>query len=59
MDWIKDETTPLSRDVGDDWIHFFTDPDSNRQVFYYSVRAVTPGTYRAGPLSADAMYLFV
>ena len=56
MDWIKDETTPLSRDVRDDRIHIFTDLGSNRQVFYYSVRAVTPGTYRAGPLSADAMY---
>ncbi len=56
MDWIKDETTPLSRDIRDDRIHFFTDLGSNRQVFYYSVRAVTPGTYRIGPLSADAMY---
>ena len=59
MDWIKDKTTPLSRDVRDDRIHFFTDLGSNRQVFYYSVRAVTSGTYHAGPLSTDAMYLFV
>jgi uncharacterized protein YfaS (alpha-2-macroglobulin family) len=56
MSWIKDETTPLSRDVRDDRIHLFTDMTSNRQVFYYSVRAVTPGRYQYGPLSADAMY---
>lgn len=56
MTWIKDETIPLSRDVRDDRIHLFTDMIANRQVFYYSVRAVTPGHYRYGPLSADAMY---
>jgi alpha-2-macroglobulin len=56
MQWIKDETTPQSRDVRDDRIHLFTDMVGNRQVFYYSVRAVTPGTYQMGPLSADAMY---
>ncbi len=56
MNWIKDETAPLSRDVRDDRIHLFTDMTTNRQVFYYSVRAVTPGRYQFGPLSADAMY---
>ncbi len=56
MDWIKDETTPISRDVRDDRIHLFTNMGSNKQVFYYSVRAVTPGNYHIGPLSADAMY---
>lgn len=56
MDWIKDETTPLSRDVRDDRIHLFTNMGTNKQVFYYTVRAVTPGTYNIGPLSADAMY---
>jgi uncharacterized protein YfaS (alpha-2-macroglobulin family) len=56
MDWIKDETTPLSRDVRDDRIHLFTNMATSKQVFYYSVRAVTPGTYQIGPLSADAMY---
>ena len=56
MDWIKDETTPLSRDVRDDRIHLFTNMNGAKQTFYYSVRAVTPGTYQVGPLSADAMY---
>jgi uncharacterized protein YfaS (alpha-2-macroglobulin family) len=54
--WIKDETTPMSLDVRDDRIHFFTDMNTNRQVFYYSVRAITSGNYMLGPLSADAMY---
>jgi alpha-2-macroglobulin len=56
MSWITDETIPLSRDVRDDRIHLFTDMNTSRQVFYYSVRAVTPGYYQYGPLSADAMY---
>ncbi len=56
LNWIKDETTPLSLDVRDDRIHFFTDMVNNRHVFYYSVRAVTPGNYTYGPVSADAMY---
>jgi len=25
-------------------------------VFYYTVRAVSPGTFKMGPVSADAMY---
>jgi len=25
-------------------------------VFYYAVRAVSPGIFRMGPASADAMY---
>jgi uncharacterized protein YfaS (alpha-2-macroglobulin family) len=56
MDWAKDESQPLSRDIRDDRIHFFTDLTGSKQVFYYAVRAVTPGSYQAGPLSADAMY---
>lgn len=56
MDWVKDATEPLHRDVRDDRIHFYTNLSGNRQVFYYSVRAVTPGTYLQGPVSADAMY---
>lgn len=56
MDWARDESQPLSRDIRDDRIHFFTDLTGSKQVFYYAVRAVTPGSYQAGPLSADAMY---
>lgn len=56
MDWVKDASEPLHRDFRDDRIHFYTNLTGNRQVFYYSVRAVTPGTYLQGPVSADAMY---
>src|SRR5690606_21344302 len=56
MDWIKDASTPLSLDVRDDRIHFFVDANNNRQNYYYAVRAVSPGRYKMGPVSADAMY---
>jgi uncharacterized protein YfaS (alpha-2-macroglobulin family) len=56
MDWIKDATTPDALDVRDDRIHFFDDAGSNKQVYYYAVRAVSPGQYKMGPVSADAMY---
>lgn len=56
MDWIKDASTPTALDVRDDRIHFFVDAYSNKQVYYYAVRAVSPGQYKMGPVSADAMY---
>ena len=56
MDWIKDGSTPTALDVRDDRIHFFVDLTKNRQVYYYAVRAVSPGNYKMGPVSADAMY---
>ncbi|MGZ5219286.1 MAG: alpha-2-macroglobulin family protein, partial [Chitinophagaceae bacterium] len=56
MDWIKDGATPTSLDVRDDRIHFFVDAYSNKQTYYYAVRAVSPGQYKMGPVSADAMY---
>jgi uncharacterized protein YfaS (alpha-2-macroglobulin family) len=56
MDWIKDGSTPTALDVRDDRIHFFVDADNNKQTYYYAVRAVSPGLYKMGPVSADAMY---
>lgn len=56
MDWIKDGLSPTALDVRDDRIHFFVDLSTNRQSYYYAVRAVSPGVYRMGPVSADAMY---
>lgn len=56
MDWINDASTPTALDVRDDRIHFFVDADRNRQVYYYAIRAVSPGIYKMGPVSADAMY---
>ncbi|MBA4166615.1 MAG: alpha-2-macroglobulin family protein, partial [Chitinophagaceae bacterium] len=56
MDWVKDASTPSSLDVRDDRINLFVDLYSNRQVYYYAVRAVSPGSYVLGPVAADAMY---
>jgi uncharacterized protein YfaS (alpha-2-macroglobulin family) len=56
MDWIKNESEPTAIDVRDDRIHFFIDLYSKPQTYYYAVRAVSPGTYKMGPVSADAMY---
>ncbi|MBL7739539.1 MAG: alpha-2-macroglobulin family protein [Chitinophagaceae bacterium] len=56
MDWIKDAATTTALDVRDDRIHFFVDAYNNKQVYYYAVRAVSPGNYKMGPVSADAMY---
>jgi uncharacterized protein YfaS (alpha-2-macroglobulin family) len=56
MDWIKDAETPTALDVRDDRINLFVNQHYNKQVYYYAVRAVSPGVYRMGPVGADAMY---
>ncbi len=56
MEWIKDAATPSALDVRDDRINLFVDAYSAKQNYYYAVRAVSPGTYKMGPVSADAMY---
>jgi uncharacterized protein YfaS (alpha-2-macroglobulin family) len=56
MEWIKDSNTPTALDVRDDRINLFVDMSSSRQIYYYAVRAVSPGNYRMGPVSAEAMY---
>jgi uncharacterized protein YfaS (alpha-2-macroglobulin family) len=56
MDWIKDGMTPTALDVRDDRIHFFVNASYNKQTYYYAARCVSPGTYKMGPVSADAMY---
>jgi uncharacterized protein YfaS (alpha-2-macroglobulin family) len=56
LDWIKDASTPTAIDVRDDRINLFMNSERLRQVYYYAVRAVSPGVYRMGPVSADAMY---
>jgi hypothetical protein len=56
MDWIKSEDSPTALDVRDDRINLFVDLHAARQVYYYAVRAVSPGLYHMGPVSADAMY---
>jgi uncharacterized protein YfaS (alpha-2-macroglobulin family) len=56
MDWIKNASEPQALDIRDDRIHFFVNADSQPQSYYYAVRAVSLGTFRQGPVSADAMY---
>ena len=56
MDWIKDASSPTALDLRDDRINLFVDLEKTRQTYYYAVRAVSPGVYRMGPVSADAMY---
>ena len=56
MEWIKNAETPVSLDVRDDRIHLFVDLTSEKQVYYYAVRAVSAGNYKMGPVSAEAMY---
>ncbi|HVM89573.1 MAG TPA: MG2 domain-containing protein [Puia sp.] len=56
MEWIKDSKTPTSIDVRDDRINLFVNANEDKQVYYYAVRAVSPGIYKMGPVSADAMY---
>ncbi|HLP52274.1 MAG TPA: hypothetical protein VK154_15400, partial [Chitinophagales bacterium] len=56
MNWIKNESTPEHLDVRDDRINLFVTAGSQPQTYYYSVRAVSPGTYVMGPVMADAMY---
>jgi len=56
MNWIKNDNQPTHLDVRDDRINFFVDLYNRPQTYYYAVRAVSPGTYRMGPVMADAMY---
>ena len=56
MSWIKDQSQPQYFDVRDDRINFFTSIGGKAVNFYYLVRAVSTGSYRMGPVSADAMY---
>jgi uncharacterized protein YfaS (alpha-2-macroglobulin family) len=56
MNWIKNDFQPTHLDVRDDRINFFVDLYNRPQTYYYAVRAVSPGTYRMGPVMADAMY---
>ena len=56
MEWIQDASTPVYLDVRDDRINLFVNSESQKQNYYYTVRAVSPGIFKMGPVSADAMY---
>ncbi|GAB3017477.1 hypothetical protein GCM10027051_22890 [Niabella terrae] len=53
---IRDKDEPDYMDIRDDRLNLFTSVDSRPKTFYYMVRAVSPGTYKLGPVQADAMY---
>lgn len=54
--WVKNASTPQFLDIRDDRINMFATVGGTESYYYYVVRAVSPGTYRVGPASADAMY---
>jgi uncharacterized repeat protein (TIGR01451 family) len=56
LDWIKNNAWPDHLDIRDDRIHFYVSAGLQPQHYYYVVRAVSPGNYTMGPVSADAMY---
>jgi uncharacterized protein YfaS (alpha-2-macroglobulin family) len=56
MSWAENAAVPEHFDIRDDRINLFTTATSQTQTFYYIVRAVSKGTFKMGPVSADAMY---
>src|SRR6476661_4004116 len=56
LDWAKDATQPDYMDIRDDRINLFTTATGEPKHFYYMARAVSKGTFKLGPVSADAMY---
>ncbi|HSZ71473.1 MAG TPA: alpha-2-macroglobulin family protein, partial [Cytophagaceae bacterium] len=54
--WIKDSTIPEHFDIRDDRINLFTAATRDTKYYYYVVRAVSKGSFKMGPASADAMY---
>ncbi|MCD4680126.1 MAG: hypothetical protein K8S00_07045 [Bacteroidales bacterium] len=56
MDWIKNKSHPDYMDIRDDRISFFCDATLRPKNFYYMIRVVSKGSFRMGPVGADAMY---
>ena len=56
LNWIKDQSTPQHEDIRDDRINMYTYASSTVAYYYYTVRAVSPGVYKMGPVMAEAMY---
>ncbi|RSK40930.1 alpha-2-macroglobulin family protein [Hymenobacter perfusus] len=56
LTWAKDAAQPDYLDVRDDRINLFTTVTPQPKSFYYLCRAVSKGTFKLGPVSADAMY---
>ena len=56
LPWLTAAATPDYFDVRDDRINYFTTATGTPKSFYYLARAVSKGTFKLGPVSADAMY---
>lgn len=56
IDWAKDRSVPDYTDIRDDRVNLFVNAGGKQQKFYYMVRATAKGTFKQGPVSADAMY---
>ncbi len=54
--FITNATTPEYMDIRDNRINFYLNLNSRQAIFYYMVRAVTPGTFSYAPVIAEAMY---
>lgn len=53
---VKEKDEPDYLDIRDDRLNIFTSVSVRPRTFYYMVRAVSPGSYKLGPVQADAMY---
>lgn len=56
LNWITDQSSAQYEDIRDDRINLYTYASANSANYYYTVRAVSPGVYKMGPVMADAMY---
>lgn len=56
LSWATNKSQPDNIDYRDDRVNIFTTVFGQERVFYYVVRAVTPGVFKVGPAAADAMY---
>ncbi len=54
--WIRTQDRPQHYDIRDDRINYFVTATGKTQNFYYLARAVSKGSFKMGPISADAMY---
>jgi alpha-2-macroglobulin len=56
--FIKNAMVPEYMDIRDDRINLYTSfrRGTRQQIFYYMVRAVTPGLFAYAPIVAEAMY---
>ncbi len=57
MSWIKNPANAEHFDFRDDRVNIFASANTTEiKSFYYVCRAVSRGTFKMGPVSADAMY---